>query len=213
MKFHNYYPLSQGMSFGVQTAYDRLAKSFTEENKLAHASITQLEGLWCETKKPYYRVPPTVLPKLLAFDLSNTSCLRVSLHHPCMSINFAEGHELHGCHSILAGKDIIKTHSVLTFATQGDWQGAKLCCIPFKTEHILTDVFEKVTDVAAKIAGYNSRGEVCDIIQVIAAISQFVCQPEVLAKDQGKPYSHDLWQKAMNRGKFGWSVTEILNVS
>lgn len=204
MKYHNYYPLSKGMSFGVQEAYEKLCGAFIQKKQLAHASITYIEGLWVHRKKPYYNVPSEVQTHLLSLDLINLNTDDIKLEQPAITLRFPIHSEVWGCHSILVGLHTISTIRVLVLAAQGDWSGSKFCCLPF--EGNTRDVFDKINEDTSKLAGFESRDQVQDIVQIICGTSLMAKVPEVLNSDTNKPITAELVEKAWKRGKVGWSL-------
>lgn len=198
------------------------------------------EGMWERNRRPYYNVYPAIAPMLMRLNLEVDTkfvrppvpafCVRLPQEHPPLAYTW-QGQPWH-VRSILVGPAVLRTQGkkfdgLLLWVNTGEVQrmpdGRDY---PIHT-YINLPLEEGMTlEAALKALPYDASAFQGMVMpeEIRTNCARLVCticlldndpdliEPEVLNRDQGKPPTQAIIDRAKRRGKYGWNVGKGIEV-
>lgn len=154
--------------------------------------------LWAQRKQPYIRVWPSIVEPLCKLDISKIKMSMLHFPEVVISLQFAVGHEFEGIKSCLVavGPESFAIHL----------EDSRMCFMRLDENETIGEVYDR----------YESRDmnlrKLVQLACACALLSPDDLIPEMLTKDKDKELTKARINKAIQRGKYGWSLGCIPHV-
>lgn len=244
MRFHEYETIT--------ASHRRASKQFPQVRELTRQDVAQtllnenaapmdralveFDTTWEESRRPYYRIYPALVPMLTRLNLSTVqgSSIHLPSGLPCLSVQFPVGHELRNevrtMWFYIGDVDPAKTWGEMCGASRGLCIGLDYGEEEYGVPIYLLRVFplsdqsieESLNAVPVDIPSLGGKSLDSSVLKDAIRLACTLCligddpsilEPEVLAKDRHRLDESNVQQlveKAQRRGKVGWALGRSL---
>ena len=200
------------------------------------ANTFRSQWIWEEDRKPYYMLWPSLIPMLTRVTLDIDSSL-ISLPMRALLIRFPvgdqnpltwqQGGQRHYVRSaLMTGAEVLESEGVTLWMDVGETAEQYGADFPIQTYRnfrlkegvIIEDEFEALPETPDSLRGIVlPRRLDQDVVRIAVGLCLLdtdasILSPDVLSKDQHKPITEAIVDRARRRGKVGWHVGKDIEV-